>query len=346
MRKTLLFCCFLTSFALFGQDLPSWMEVHSREAHFPPKLFFTGYSFGQINPGESMDKATERIKTAAQSDLIENLRVVITSKTTFEIGATNYNDNYNEYSIFNSSSEKSASVEITGMKVESYFDKATKYIHAFAYTNKYELIGYYKSSLAINLTQVESLMQTAIDLEAGKEKAKARQQCDAAKLLLDKVHATQDLLAAIDANISSFDLQQTKTESLYNQIVQMQARLAQGTYIYMESNEDLFGERIDLVANKLKAELAVNGCSFTDEPAEADFRLHIKATTRISGNSENIVFCYADVAVDLYDLHKQKTVFSDEFSQKGGSNSQEKAGRKAMNDVIPKITEKLKEWIK
>jgi hypothetical protein len=57
------------------------------------------------------------------------------------------------------------------------------------------------------------------------------------------------------------------------------------------------------------------------------------------------VFCYADVAVELYDTHKQKSVYSNEVAQKGASSSQEKAGIKALSDVVPKIAEELKTWI-
>jgi hypothetical protein len=57
------------------------------------------------------------------------------------------------------------------------------------------------------------------------------------------------------------------------------------------------------------------------------------------------VFCYADVAVELYDTYKQKVIYKDQIEQKGGSNSLDKAGRKALGDVAQKIIEKLKDWI-
>jgi len=50
----------------------------------------------------------------------------------------------------------------------------------------------------MNLVQAEGLLQTAQNLEAAGEKSKARQQCDAAKPLLEKARSSQSLLAAID----------------------------------------------------------------------------------------------------------------------------------------------------
>jgi len=118
-----------------------------------------------------------------------------------------------------------------------------------------------------------------------------------------------------------------------------------GKTIYIESEESLFGTSVNVVANKVKADLAASGCSFTDLIGNADFVLKMKVTTRLSDTQEGLVFCYADAAVELFDNYKQKVIYSDEFAQKGGSNSQEKAGRKAMGDAAVKITEKLKKWI-
>jgi hypothetical protein len=75
-------------------------------------------------------------------------------------------------------------------------------------------------------------------------------------------------------------------------------------------------------------------------------KLTLTTTTRVINKDDGLVFCYADTEVDLYDNHKQKSVFSDEVSQKGGSATAERAGRKAMEDAAPVIAEKIMTWIK
>jgi hypothetical protein len=429
--------CFIFCFALKGQDKPVWIESDMRSAKYPKDVFITGFAQGNPNSGETVEKAIERIKTTAQSNLLESIRVSMQSQTSSSSEAISINNSYEEIESFNNHTSKDITAEITGMKVESYFNKKTNYIHAFAYANKYELIGYYKSNLTVNIGQLESFVETAQDLEASNEKAKARQQLELAKPLFDKARYAQDLLTAIDIKIAAEDLQQAKTETLYNtfsqlqarldikyekidnlknsliknitqmegylqtskdlemngekpkarqqceeaklllvkmreiqdslfaiepkitsenlqqakteqlynEITQMSARLVQATLVYVENNEDLFGKDVDIVSNKLKSELAVKGCSFVDNAEKADFLLRVKASARESSTNGNIVFCYADVAVELYDTHKQKSVYSNEVSQKGSSSSKEKAGIKALSDVVPKIAEELKTWI-
>ena len=331
------FCVFsLCSAALLGQEKPLWLDADARSAQFPNSVYLTGFASGND---------LEKVKLSAQTDLLENLRVIIESKTTSEMTSIAENDNYDEISLFRSSAEKSTTAEIVGMNIENYIDKKTNNIFAFAYVNKYELIGYYKANLTLQIQQAASTLNTAEQLEKSGEKAKARQQCEQAMPLLAKIRSIQDLLTALDNTANTTALKVIETEQMRNTLTQMQARLAQGVYVYVESIEDLFGQKVDIVANKVKAELAKNGCSFTEDAEEADFKLKISVSTRHSSNDGGNVFCFADTMVELHDNHKQKVVYGDEFAQKGGSTTHDRAGRKAMDDVVPKIAEKLKSWI-
>jgi hypothetical protein len=347
MRRSLVAVfCFIFCFLLKGQDKPVWIESDTRSVTYSKEIFITGFAEGNINSGETAEKAVERIKTTAQNNLLESVRLNMQSHTQSSMDAVSSNNRYEETETFSNQTSKSVAAEITGMKVESYFDKTTNYIYAFAYVNKHELIGYYKSNLLMNVSQIEGLLQTANDLEVNGEKAKARRQCEAATPLFDKVRLAQDMLTAIDAKITAEDLQQKSVEQLYNTLAQMSARLAQAVLIYVENSEDLFGEKVNIIANKLKAEMAVSGCSFTEDIEKTDFKLTINAKTREGSAFNDIVFCYVDVAVELYDMHKQKTVYSDELSEKGGSSSHEKAARKAMENAVVKIINKISSWIK
>jgi hypothetical protein len=437
-KKSFILLYILTSFALFGQERPDWLDEDLRNVQFSTQTFLTGFAEGNMNGDEMLDRAIERIKTVAQSALLENIRVSMKSNTRSEMNSISSNGNYNEYESLLNSTEKSTNAEIVGMKVESYFDKKTKFVYAFAYVNKHELIGFYKAKLSSDIVQVEGILQTAKNLEANKEKDKARQQCTAIKPILNKISSSQELLISIDPKIAIEDLQQAKikqllddfaqiqarldikyellekyqnrlttsmtqiegllqtakdlensgekpkarqqcetaknilvtvrsiqdsmvmvepkiasnelqtakTEQFHNEITQMSARLAQAVLVFVESDEDLFGEKVNIVAHKLKSELAVNGCSFIDEAEKADLKFKINVSTRTSSSSENVVFCFVDVSYELYDTHKQKVVFSDEIAEKGGSTSQDKAARKAMESAVNKIINKISTYLK
>jgi len=153
------------------------------------------------------------------------------------------------------------------------------------------------------------------------------------------------MLTTISPDISPDDLQQARTEIIHNQLVQMQAKLAQAVLVYVESKEFLFEEQVNIVANQLKAELAKSGCSFVDDAKKADFKLSINVTTRHANTNKNFVFCIADTQVQLFDNRKQTVVYSDVISQRSGDTSQERAARRAMTDAVKKISDSLKPWI-
>jgi hypothetical protein len=344
-RSLVAVLCFIFCFFLKGQDRPLWLDSDIRSMKYPKDVYLTGFAQGNINADESMENAIERIKTTAQNTLLESIRLNMQSRTHSATDAFSSNNHYEETETFSNQTLKSVAAEITGMKVESYFDKKTNHVYAFAYVNKDELIGYYKSNLSMNIGQIEGILQTANDLEANNEKAKARQQCNEVIGLFDKIRYVQDLLIAIDASSSNENLQIKKTELLYNKLTQMSARLAQAVLVYVENDEDLFEQKVNIIANKLKAEMAESGCSFIEDAKKADFKLTIHARTREGSVSNNLVFCYVDVTVELYDIHKQKAVYSDELSEKGGSNTQDKAARKAMENTVSKIINKISSWI-
>ena len=347
MKKTLLsLFVFMASLTILGQGKPLWTWASEREDNYPQKFFFTGYIEGNVRVGESIDQAKNRLQKDAQALLSEEIRVTVKSQTVSQTVSTTTNQTERLDSKFMSNVQTVTVVEIAGMHSElPYYDKETGIVFAFAYVNKEELANYYKGNLNMNLLQAEGLLKTAQDLEIAAEKVKALQQCEAVKPLLDRVRSAQDMLIVIDVNTSFDGLQQIKTESLHNLLIQMLARLAQGVYVYVEGNEDLFNTKVNIVENQLKAKLAENGCSFVETPECADFKLKINVSTRHSSYDDGIVFCFADAQVELYNIHKQKLVYRNEIAQKGGGSSQDRAGRKAMTDVVPKILEKLKPWI-
>ena len=342
MRKLIVSILVLVSFALQGQVKPSWTSASEREANYPQRFFFTGYIEGNVQRDETVEEAKNRLLKDAQGLLTDGIRVTIRSQSATRTVSTDTHFN----AVFEASVQTASEVEIAGINSEpTYHDSRTGIVYAFAYVSRHELAGYYKGNLAMNLAQAEGLLKTAQDLEASGEKGKARGQCEQAIPLLARIRTAQDLLTAIDVNITPDGLHQARTEALHNKLVQMMAQLAQAVYVYVESDERNFNQSSTIISNRLKAALSAKGCSFTDDPAQADFRVKITATTRLHGVEHGLTVCFADVAVALFDVKRNRSVFHDEFSQKGISTTKEAAGRKAHEDAAPAIVDKFSQWI-
>jgi len=346
--RTILLNLFLStvSLALLGQGKPRWTQESERELDYPSRFFFTGYAQGNARAGETVEDAKNRLMRDAQGLLSESVRVTVRSHASSQTVSAMTNRTERIDAVFSSNVQTFADVEIVGIRSEPpYHDPATGVVHAFAYVSRNELAGFHKSNIAMNLAQAEGLLQTALNLEAAGEKPQARRQCEQAMPLLAKIRASQNMLAAVDPHAAPDDLQTARTEALHGRMALLQAHLAQSVIVFLESVESNFSRAETVLGNRLKALLSERGCSFADEPAQADFRLKIEASTRYYGAEYDFTVCYADVTVSLFDVRKDRIVFQDEFSQKGVLRTRETAGRQALEDAAPTIAEKISEWI-
>jgi len=434
----LLVLCVLGTSTLLGQSVPDWTDDVIRTVLYPSDRFFVGYASGSINGNETPEQAIDRIINSAQSNMLENIRVYMTSATESSILSENNDGQYYENEQFENHTVKSAVADIVGMRIDSYYDKKSKVVYALSYAKREEVAAYHKKIIEANLSQVEGLLSTAETMLAQKDKASARIQCSNVLPVFDQIKESQNLLIAINSQITEKDLQQERTNRLYHSLSELlslldpkyeildnlknvltqkllqiesclstceklldsgekngarkqcdtaknmmntirsvqdsmrkidpsvsvqeielqrteklrkdiellSSQLSQAVVIYVESSEELFGKRATIISDKLRAKLSDDGCSFTDDISKADFKLTISSKTKESSIVENLVFCYADVSFYLYDTHKQRLVYSDDISEKGGSTTKEKAARKAGESAADIIVKKIVKWIK
>ncbi|MDR2841137.1 MAG: hypothetical protein LBV75_07785, partial [Paludibacter sp.] len=249
-----------------AQTPPRWFDEQSRENNFPSSVFYTGFATGNIRSGENKEKASERLRKEAQAYCLEAIRVNVSSTVSdysksIKQMATNTEASEKIEAIFESSVKTEATAEIIGLKVETHA-AADGMLYAFAFANKYELIGYYTASLSMNMQQLESIVSTATQFENNSEKPKAKKQYEEAIPLLVKVEQSQNMLIAIDPNAS---IQRDKSAKYRSEIIQALARLEQGVYLFLQCKEIVDGQEIVYIADKLPGLLTSNdcGCNFT-----------------------------------------------------------------------------------
>ena len=210
---------------------------------------------------------------------------------------------------------------------------------------KYEALTGLGNELMQRLMQIESSIHTGRNLARDGEKAKARQQIELAQSILSDVRRVQDSIRKVDPSASVVFLQQEHVEMLNNEITLLSAQLAQAIIIIIDSNETALDKPVSIIANRLKAKMALDGCSFTDDVSKADFKLTLTAETTKSSATDNFVFCYANVSFDFFDIHKQRSVYSNSISEKGGSTTMEKSARKAMENAADRLFESIEPFL-
>jgi hypothetical protein len=332
------------SLALYGQGKPVWMDDDFRKMKYPEGEYVTGFAYGVATGGKPLQELVRQMQTEAEADLSKKIIARISTRSESDVTAVNAGGQYRENERIAVRSVTESETELAGVATESYYDAPTGRVYAFAFAKRSDLTDFYKGKLALYVAQTEGALQTAEDLEAGGEKVKAREQCEAAALLLQQAQHARYLLTAIAPGAAPDNDRQAQTASLHNRLTQMQARLAQAVLVYVESRETNFSQPSTALTFQVKAALARKGCSFVNDPQQADFVLHIAASTRHFNTDRGFVTCYADVQINLTDTRKKISVFRDEFSQKGVTTAQDTAGRKALEDAAPVVADKISPW--
>ncbi|MDR0687974.1 MAG: hypothetical protein LBF55_04705 [Prevotellaceae bacterium] len=350
MYKQTLFTLFCTLLPLyFWGQAPRWISSEGRRMLFPESVYVAGFAESSVRPDETVATATDRLKKEAQGLLSDGIRVKVESERKSYSKSASINDSEELSALFESAVTTSSAAEIVGVKTDAYFSPSDKMVYAVAYAKRQELMDYYQGDITLGAQRIEGFFRAAAQLEKQGYKVKARKQYEEAVPLLAKINHAQDMLIALSKGGAAEGVQQERAEALLGELRLALARLAQSVSVFVESSENIFGQTgTAIVANKLKAALAKkSGCIFTDDASQSDFKLTLSVTTRKIGEQGTLVFCYADVTVDLVDSYTGKSVYQDEISQKGGSTSSyERAGRQACEDAAPKVADKITPWVK
>lgn len=347
ITKTLILLSAIFFYAsnIFSQT-PNWINSEYRSNKYPENVFLTSFAQDEKLSQETSSQALERVKEIARSDISKNLITKIKSINKLDIEDITINDSESFKEIFKSSIKTESSAEINGLKTESYFDEKEKRVYAFSFANKFEIIGYYKASIGMNMQQIGGLINAAKQFLIDSEKMKAKEEYLKTVPIFAKVEYAQGLLIALDKNADENNLQTSKSIELQNLVKRELAELEQAIFVKLKCNAVLFTDTITLLENKIKSLLAENGCSFSEDEEKADWIIKIDAKAREFNNlNSNIYFSYVDAIVKLTKRAANKNVYNDEISKKGGSNSYKDAGKKAYSDLSKDIVSNILKWI-
>lgn len=346
MKKYLFITFILLSLCGFSQKKPLWLEASWRESHYPANSFLTGFSQDIRKKREPIAEASERVKNIATGYVAKNLISNIQTVSENYSKSIAHGNNEKLQSTFEMQTKAETDAIITGIKVESYYDKKSKQVYAFAYVNKKEVSGYYKTQISMLIQQIEGHIFTADQLKQQTEKIKAEAEYNKTTPLFTKIEYAQILLSALDKNIDEESSQIQKSINLRNKVTQALAALAQGPSLFINCDAQLFNISTNMLENKLKAELAKNNCIFVSDSLQADWLISIEAQAEKYNDIYNTYYSYVNATITLQKRYNNQVVYKNELKEKGGSARDYKdAAEKAYIEIANKISEELIKYI-
>lgn len=351
MKRLLSIVCLLLPLALFAQTPPAWLYPQVREANYPPDVYFSEFTEGNLRAGENVSELLDRLKLDAKRGTAGNIRTLIESVVEKTERQTSYGHDLRFHSVYQDFTRQTANADIANIYTMSYYDEQRRWGYAFAYVEKSELETYYRAQIGNQLQQVENAIALSASLFESGQKAHARKVCEDALSSLSKAEFAQDLLTAVVPGDTT-GMQQSRFAQDKNTLLQSLIDLEQSIYVYLQCTETNFGQTVHILGHELKRILANEQCSLIENPEDADFVVTVTATTRehdgnvVHGDGVN-KFSLSDVEVEVYYNLKQKVVYSESVSVKnnGDGATYESAGRNALKRSAGKVWEGMRPWI-
>jgi hypothetical protein len=343
-------------------NAPTWIDADVRNLQYPQEIYYSGFAEIKITQKETKEEVLNRAKQTATGELSQKIRMVINSnKTSIDVSIGQNNREEQIQSQFSAIIKTTSQVEITGSKLETWYDNSTHTVYAFATVRRSDLADFYQKQIGLELNKVETTLAMAEQLAAVGKKMSAFRKCDETRKIFEDVTYFQNLLVAVNANATLEALQMEQSNKLQQMLAEALSKLEQSTCVYVDcryeykgNDDDAFSSNPEIICNIIKQALSENDCSIVDDDREADYTLSLTACTtqRSDGSGEyGIISYYANVKGTLYNHLTQKksvnfTIFNDPNAYSAGKSAQDAATKafklpalkeRILEEILPKI---------
>ncbi|GAH64017.1 unnamed protein product, partial [marine sediment metagenome] len=177
---------------LSGQA-PDWVQDRGKSAKLPPAVYFTGYGIASVDGRHSRQESEQLALDAAKGTLIEKIQVHIQSEVISRIEESG--KHLVDYAGMTTVSY--SSLEVTGLKSETYYDRWRKVWHALVWAKKEHLMQTYRNQAKQIAEQIEGRFASGKDNEAAGHRSMALAEYLLCYPLFDRLQETYGILSTL-----------------------------------------------------------------------------------------------------------------------------------------------------
>lgn len=149
------YCLLFTGYC-FSQA-PKWTDMQWRKTQFPDASYLVGFASEKNKSKQEQNELLRKLEGYAKSQLGESVQVSISSLS--DLTATETNGKMVEY--FKKNCTSSTSLNIAGLKTETYYDQKEKTGYAIAYVKKAEVFDLYKNNIDARQKNIAQKIETS-----------------------------------------------------------------------------------------------------------------------------------------------------------------------------------------
>lgn len=239
----------------------------------------------------------------------------------------------------------STDVDMKLVETKTLYNSASREGYAIAYIDRDAARDYYKNELTLIHNKINNSVVLADNFVSAGFKSKAQTELETSLKHFASVDEPLFWMNIFGASQSELSEWQQRFNAAEREIKRKLADLKHATVIYLSCKANIFGKPYPTLQNELKGILAADGCSFTNNPANADWAITITCAAREYSNvkvgNTSSYFSYVNAQIAIDKVLTSQRIYEDEISVKGGHifgyPEAAKAGCKELKQQIGEI---------
>ena len=212
LKKILLFIFLVGISQYLIAQKPAWADYYKRTSMYPDTEFITGFISGINSEDNDVGEIKEIYETLAKDKLIQSIQVEIESNN--QLNLSNSNGKSGEE--FLSKSVSFSKANVSGLNIQSYYDRKKKEVYAFAFVNKKELAYYYYNIIKSGKEEVKQKLNEGRIYASKNDKEDALRSFYETMPIQNKMDEARVLLIALNrkmhAEINSEEINELKID--------------------------------------------------------------------------------------------------------------------------------------
>lgn len=332
---------FIVSINMVAQ-VPMWLNSDYRLTTYPEQEWFVGFSRYEFttDPSTTLGYAVNE----SLAELAKQVKSNALSMTRTKISAFSKGDDYFESESFTNDFMISSDVKLSNLRTESYYDETNKVAYAFSTIKKTDLSNYYIAQVDNALNSLQSTLSQAKNLIDLGNKTKAKSTLSTIQDDIDKTKEYAELYTAVNGTKLD-DLRSNSLEKILLEYANVESALAKSVLVFINASLDKDDSSMDFLTGTLSENLSKADYAFASKPADADYVITIKASTRLSSHTDDVWHFFTDANVSVTRTKDNKLIYSSEHSAKGSGLSEFKAKKKSLESTGTLLSTSVKPYL-
>ena len=183
---------------MLAAEVPDWVKNQGKSLKYNDMQYLTGFGMAKVEKGGNRADATQLASDNARKNLIEKVRVTVSSNVVSKSEETE--KKYSSY--FSSAVQTSASMDLQGLETQTYYDEDERLLYALALVRRDNIVSTYGKRVNDLRAQIQEHVANGKKHDDQNQRAKALNEYLACYPLFRQLEEAETILIAAETNVS------------------------------------------------------------------------------------------------------------------------------------------------